>query len=125
LPIRDIIWLHFNRTQKVSHRSEIAKIILVDRPEISEHSVGACLSANPHLFVRIGEGNWGLTEWGIEQVTMVVRPKGSDPGAPTGEDSPTVTVPLDYVLANIAAEDLVYRVLRGSKASLSDSEITE
>lgn len=125
LPIRDLIWLHFNRTQKVSHRSEIAKVILADRPEISEHSVGACLSANPHLFVRIGEGNWGLKEWGIEQVTMVVRPHGSDLGTTTYEDFPSKPVPLDYVLVNIAAEDLVYKILQGAKTPLSDSQITE
>jgi hypothetical protein len=125
LPIRDLIWIFFKRAQKIAHRSEIAKAILVERPEISERSVDACLSAYPHLFVRMNEGKWGLKEWGIEQVTMVVRPKGSDPGTAIDEDLPTVKVPLDYILITITAENLVYKVLRGSKASLTDSQITE
>ena len=125
LPIRDLIWIYFKRTQKIAHRSEIAKAIFVDRPEISGRSVDACLGANPHLFVRIGGGNWGLKDWGVEQVTTVVRPKGSDPGTAIDEDLPTVTVPLDYILVNIAAEDLVYKILRGSKASLTEAQITE
>jgi hypothetical protein len=125
LAIRDLIWIYFKRSQKIAHRSEIAAAILVDRPEISERSVDACLGANPHLFARISEGNWGLKEWGVEQVTMTIRPKGSDPGTTLDDDLPTATVPLDYILVNIAAEDLVYKILRGSKTSLTDAQITE
>ena len=126
LPIRDLIWLYFKRTRKVAHRSEVVRAILTDRPEISERSVDACFSANSHLFVRTGEHDkWGLKEWGIEQVTMIEHPKGSNPWMSTDAVYPTVTVPLDYVLANVAAEDLVYKVLRGAKTSLSDSQITE
>ncbi len=126
LPIRDIIWIHFKRTQKIAHRSEISKAVLIERPEISERSVDSCLGANPHLFARVGgKGNWGLKEWGVEQVTMVIRPKDSDIETAINENLPTATVPLDYILENIAAEDLVYKILRGSKDSLSVSQITE
>ena len=125
LPIRDLIWIYFKRTQKVAHRLEIAKAILVERPEISERSIDACLGANSHLFARVGKGNWGLKEWGVEEVTMVVHPKGSDPGTAIEKNLPTTIVPLDYILVNIAAEDLVYRILHNSKDSLNVSQITE
>jgi len=126
LPIRDIIWIYFKRTQKIAHRSEISKAVLKERPEISERSIDACLGANPHLFARVGgKGNWGLKEWDIEQVTMVIRPKGSSTETATNENLSTATVPVDYVLANIAAEDLVYKILRGSKDALSVAQITE
>jgi len=126
LPIRDIIWIYFKRTQKIAHRSEISKAVLKERPEISERSVDACLGANLHLFARVGDrGNWGLKEWDVEQVNIVIRSKGSDIETAINENLPTATVPLDYVLANIAAEDLVYKILRGLKDSLSVSQITE
>jgi len=125
LPIRDLIWIYFLRTQKVSHRLEISNSILADRPEISERSVDVCLGAYPHLFVRVGQGNWALKEWEVEQVTMLIRPKSSNPGMSTDGNIPTVIVPLDYVLANIAAEDLVFKILQSSRSSLSDSQITE
>lgn len=125
LPTRDLLWLYFKQKEKIAHRSEIQKAILTDRPEISSRSIDACLGMNSHLFVRVGEGNWGLKEWGIEQVTMIERPKGSYPEAATDENLPTVSVPLDYILANIAAEDLVYQVLQNTETSLSNSQITD
>jgi len=125
LPIRDLVWIYFKRNQTVAHRSEIAKAVLVDRPEISERSIDVCLGANPHLFARVGKGNWGLKEWSVEQVTMVVRPKSSDLETGLDENLPTAIVPLDYILVNIVAEDLVYKILKSSKNPLSVSQITE
>lgn len=126
LPIRDLLWLYFKRAQKIAHRSEIAKAVLAERPEISEGSIDACLSANPHLFARAGQrGIWGLREWGIEQVAIYEPRKGDDPWTVTYADRPKVVVPFDYVLENIAAEGLVYKVLRGAKTSLSYSQIAE
>jgi len=123
LPIRDIIWDFLEQTQKIVHRLDIGKAVLEKRPEISEFSVYGCLSANPYLFVRVGEGNWGLKEWGLEQVKMVDRPVGS----PLEEtpNVPTTTVPLDYILAHIASENLVYRILENSSKPLAIAEITE
>ena len=124
LPIRDIIWDFLEQTQKITHRSDIAKTVVAKRPEVSEQSVYGCLSANPYLFVRVGEGKWGLKEWGLEQVTMAIRPAGSPVEENIDENLPTTTVPLDYILVNIASENLVYRILKNSK-SLTVSEITE
>lgn len=124
LPIRDIVWDFLEQTQKIAHRSDISKAVIAKRPEVSEQSVYGCLSANPYLFVRVGEGKWGLKEWGLEQVTMAIRPAGSPVEENIDENLPTTTVPLDYILVNIAAEDLVYRILKNSK-SLTVSEITE
>lgn len=124
LPIRDIIWDFFEQTQKIAHRLEIAKAVISKRPEISERSVYGCLSANPYLFTRVGEGNWGLKEWGLEQVTMVVRPAGNSIKENTDENLPVTTVHIDYVIANIAAENLVYEILKNSEP-LTVAEITE
>ena len=123
MPIRDIIWDFLDETQKITHRLDIGKAVLAKRPEISEQSVYSCLSANPYLFVRVGEGNWGLKDWGLEEVKAAVRPAGS-----TLEENlnlPTTTVSLGYILANIAAEDLVYKILEKSPNPLSVGEITE
>ncbi|MEN9564035.1 MAG: hypothetical protein RIR73_2279, partial [Chloroflexota bacterium] len=76
-PIRDIIWDYLEESQIIKHRLDIGIAVIEKRPEVSEQSVYACLSANPHLFVRIGEGNWGLKEWGLEEVKAAVRPAGS------------------------------------------------
>ncbi len=126
LPIRDLIWRYFQRTKIIAHRSQIVKVILNDRPEISERSVDACLSANQHIFVRTGEqGYWGLKEWGIEQVAIVERRKGEDPVSAADTDRQRRTVNLDYVLANLAAEDLVYEILHNAGTPLSYSTIVE
>ncbi|MDP1544496.1 MAG: hypothetical protein Q8L87_00630 [Anaerolineales bacterium] len=122
-PIRDIIWDYLEEAQIIKHRLDIAKDVLEKRPEVSEQSVYACLSANPHLFVRIGEGNWGLKEWGLEEIKATVPPAGST--LEENRNLPTTTVSLDYILANIAAENLVYRILEKSPNPLSVGEITE
>jgi len=122
LPISYIIWDFFERTQKIAHRRDIAKEVLAKRPKVSEQSVYSRLSANPY-FVQIGEGKWGLKEWGLEKVTRAVRPVGS----PLEENAnlPTETVPLDYILVTIASENFVYSILRNSKEPLTVDEITE
>ena len=123
LPIWQLIREFFEQTQKIEHRLAIWKAVFEKRPEISEQSVYACLSANPYLFVRVGEGNWGLKDWGLEEVKAAVRPAGS-----TLEENlnlPTTTVSLGYILATIAAENLVYRILEESPNPLSVGEITE
>jgi len=126
LPIRDLLWLYFKRAQKITHRSEIAEAVLAERSEISKGSIDACLSANPHLFARTSErGSWGLREWNIEQISILAPHKSDDPWTTTDTNRPKIIVPLDYVLANIAAEDLVYRVLRNAKVSLSYSQLAE
>lgn len=124
LPIRDIVWDFLEQTQKIAHRSDIAKTVLAKRPEVSEQSVYGCLSANPYLFVRVGEGKWGLKEWGLERVTMAKHPAGDPIEENIDENLLTTTVPLDYILANIASENLVYKILKSSKP-LTVAEITE
>lgn len=123
IPIRDIIWDFLEKTQKIEHRLNIGKAILEMRPEISEQSIFACLSANPHLFIRVGEGFWGLKEWGLDQVVRTVS--SSRNTLEKDVNPPTETVPLDYILANIASENLVYRILKESTNPLKLTEITE
>lgn len=123
MPIRDIIWDYLEESKIIKHRLDIGEAVLEKRPEISEQSVYACLSANPYLFVRIGEGNWGLKEWGLEEVKAAVRPASN-----TLEENfnlPTTTVSLDYILTNIANDNLVYKILKESPNPLSVNEITE
>jgi|GEM_PF-2121192 hypothetical protein len=124
LTIRDLIWLYFIQKRKIAHRSEIAQAVLKDRPEVSEHSVDACLSSNLHLFTRTGEkGNWGLAEWGIGS-DFVIRVKPSPSVPKVLAPIPESPVPLDYILVTIQGEDLVYKILKSSKSSLSGEELT-
>jgi DNA-directed RNA polymerase delta subunit len=125
LPIRDLIWLYFKQkpTPEIAHRSDIIEAVLADRPEISERSIDACLSANSHLFARTGErGYWGLKEWGIGEHVILNPPKESVFSQPIETTKP---VDVDYVLATIHGEDLVYRILKSAKTPLSYSELTE
>ena len=126
MPIWQLIREFFEQTQKIAHRVDIAKTVIAKRPEVSEQSVYGCLSANPYLFVRVGEGMWGLKEWNMEQIFITIRPKGSDPeDISNDENLPTSLVSVDYILANIAGEDLVYKILQNATDSLSASQISE
>jgi hypothetical protein len=127
LSIRDLIWVYLKHTAKIAHRTEIAKAILEERPEISERSVDGCLGGNPHLFVSIGErGYWGLKEWGMGPTKSDIHPERSKIGTSETHGPLSATeVPIDYILANIAAEDLVYRIVTNAKDSLDVTQITE
>lgn len=126
MPIWHLIREFFEQTQKIAHRLDIAKTVITKRPEVSEQSVYGCLSANPYLFVRVGEGNWGLKEWNIDLISITIRPKDSDPeNISNDQNLPTSLVSVDYILANIAGEDLVYKILKNATASLSASQISE
>ena len=122
LPIWYIICEFFEQTPKISRKSDIEKFVLEKRSLVSKGSVGSCLSANP-LFVRFGGGDWGLKEWNLEEVTRTVRPVGSS--LEESFDLPTEIVHLDYILANIASENLVYRILEESPSPLTVVEITK
>jgi hypothetical protein len=60
LPIWYLIGEFFEHTPKIAHRLDIGKAIIEKRPEISEQSVYSCLSKEKYLFVRVGDGYWGL-----------------------------------------------------------------
>jgi len=125
LPIRDLIWLCFKQKPipEIAHRSDIIKAVLADRPEISERSIDACLRANSHLFARTGErGYWGLKEWGIGEHIILNPPKESVFSRPIETTKP---VDVDYILAIIHGEDLVYKILKSANSPLSYSELTE
>ncbi|MBC8492780.1 MAG: hypothetical protein H8D43_03260 [Chloroflexi bacterium] len=125
LPIRDLIWLYFKQkpTPEIAHRSDIIEAVLADRPEISERSIDACLRANSHLFARTGErGCWGLKEWGIGERIILNPPKESVFSRPIETTKP---VDVDYILATIHGEDLVYKILKSANSPLSYSELTE
>jgi len=122
LPIWYIVCEFFEQTSKISRKSDIEKFVLEKRSRVSKGSVGGCLSAN-QLFVRVGDGYWGLKEWNLEEVTRTMRPAGSS--LEESLDLPTEIVPLDYILANIASENLVYRILEESPSPLTVVEITK
>jgi hypothetical protein len=123
LPIRDLIWLYFKRTDQIAHWSEIAQAVLEDRPEISEHSISACLSVNPLLFAPTGErGNWGLEEWGVGE-KIVIHPQVSADIVLKRNVSVDTAIPLDYILETIHGEDLVFQILKSAKTPLSYSDL--
>jgi hypothetical protein len=123
LPIWYLVGEFLDTKGEIAHRLDIGKAITEKRPEISEQSVYACLSAYPYLFVRVGEGKWGLKEWNLEEVTRTARPVGSS--LEENPNLPTEIVHLDEILADIASENLVYRILEESPNPLSVGEITE
>ncbi len=126
LPIRDIIWLYFKRTQKISHIRDVIQVVLAERPEISQKSIGSCLGVNNHLFSKVGgKDYWGLKEWGLESIQRSVPVYDSNDGLVNTLDNSVEKVSIDYILANIVAEDLVYKILRNSSEGLSVSQITE
>lgn len=125
LPIRDIIYDFFTQLKKIAHRSVISEDVIKKRPMISARSIDVCLGYYPDLFTPFQRGFWGLKEWDLEQVTYV-RPKSGNAEKNTEvENQPISTANIDEILADINAEDLVYRILETSKDSLKALEITE
>ncbi len=123
LPIWYLIGEFFEKTGEIAHRLDIGKDIIEKRPEISEQSVYSCLSKEKYLFVRVRDSYWGLKEWNLEEVTRTIRPAGSS--LEENPNSPTEIVSLGEILADIASENLVYRILEESPTSLTVDEITE
>lgn len=124
LHIRDLIYIYLKRCQEIKHRSDIVKTVLDERQEVSEKSIDVCLGKYSHLFVPIEfqRGYWGLREW--NHISVAKRPQGSNPEKDfDNADLPCSIESIDYILANIAAEDLVCKILRAN-TSLSASEIT-
>lgn len=126
LSIRELIWLYLSQRGRIAHHTEIVSSVIEFRPDASGRSVNSCLTANPQLFVSTGDrGYWGLKGWNITSVQILKPNSNDDPLSPVNPDRPTVTVPLDYVLINIQAEDLVCRILRSANTPLSYSEISD
>jgi len=100
--------------------------VITERSEVSERSVDVRLGVDKYLFTQFQRGYWGLKEWNMEQISITIRPKGSDPeDISNDENLPTSLVSVDYILANIAGEDLVYKILQNATDSISASQISE
>jgi hypothetical protein len=124
LPIRDIIWDFLVQSQKVSHRREISDYVIEKRPTVRAVSVDVCLGSYPDLFVRLQRGYWGLKEWNLEQV-IYSQPNKSGSKNVEINGQPLNVAHIDEILANIVADDLVFRILESTSNSLKASEITE